>query len=251
MLLRDKTALVTGGAAGIGRGVCELLNAEGARIVIADRDAEKGKTLEASLRERGGEAWFVEFDAASLASIDALVAEAIRLLGHIDCLVNNAGVSRRVGILDIDEETWDWIQSINSKGMFFCLQRVAAHMKQRGGGRIVNMASIAAKGAKGTSNACYAASKATALIVARVAAAELGQYGITVNSVCPGPTRTELMDRLEAANPQLIADMIANSSLGRISTPDDIAGAVLYLCSPLAANVTGQSINVDGGILWD
>ncbi len=251
MLLRGKNALVTGGSAGIGKGVCERFVAEGARVVIADRDVDKGKELEAALRERGGEAWFIAFDAANLPSIATLVAESIETLGHIDCLVNNAGVSKRIGILDITEADWDWIQSINSKGMFFCLQHVAAHMKQRGGGKIVNMASIAAKGAKGTSNACYAASKATALITARVAANELGEFGINVNSVCPGPTRTELMDRLEAASPEIIADMVKNAALRRMSTPHNIADAVVYLSSSLADNVTGQSINVDGGILWD
>lgn len=251
MLLQGKNVLVTGGSAGIGEGVCERFVAEGARVVIADRDASKGVALEARLRAGGGEAWFIQFDAADLSSIDTLVTKTIETLGHIDCLVNNAGVSKRLGILDITEADWDWMQSINSKGMFFCLQRVAAHMKERGTGKIVNMASVAAKGAKGTSNACYAASKAAALITARVAAAELGEFGINVNSVCPGPTRTELMDRLEAANPEIIANMVKNSSLRRMSTPHDIADAVVFLSSPLADNITGQSINVDGGILWD
>ena len=114
-----------------------------------------------------------------------------------------------------------------------------------------NTVLFAAKGAKGTSNVCYAASKATALIVARVAAAELGEFGINVNSVCPGPTRTELMDRLEADNPEIIRDMVKNASLRRMSAPHNIADAVVYLSSSLADNVTGQSINVDGGILWD
>jgi NAD(P)-dependent dehydrogenase (short-subunit alcohol dehydrogenase family) len=251
MLLQGKNALVTGGAAGIGKAICERLSAEGARVVIADRNVEKGKAFERDLRGRGADAWFIEFDAANLPSIDELVARSIQEMGSIEVLVNNAGVSKRIGILDLSEADWDWMQAINSKGMFFCLQSVATHMKKNGGGKIVNMSSTAAKGAKGTSNACYAASKATALIVARVAAHELGRFGINVNSVCPGPTKTELMDRIEAADPKLIVDMVENSSMGRMSIPDDIAGAVLFLCSALADNITGQSVNVDGGILWD
>jgi len=251
MLLKNKNALVTGAAAGIGKGISERFIAEGANVVIADRDADRGRALEAALRKDGGNVHFVEFDAADLRSIDNLVGRSIEIMGHVDCLANNAGVSKRIGILDITEADWDWIQSINSKGMFFCMQRVAAHMKTRGCGKIVNIASIAAKGAKGTSNACYAASKATALITARVAAAELGEFGINVNAVCPGPTRTELMDRLAAASPEIIANMIRDSSLRRMSTPHHIADAVVYLCSSLADNVTGQSINIDGGILWD
>ncbi|MBM0205016.1 glucose 1-dehydrogenase [Micromonospora sp. STR1s_5] len=251
MMLKGKSALVTGGAAGIGLATSERLASEGATVMIADIDRSAGEAAAARLREDGGQAHFLHSDMGSVPSINDMVAAAIELVGRLDILVNNAGVSKRIGILEIDEASWDWMQSINTKGLFFCLQRVAAHMKEAGGGRIVNMASIAGKGAKGTSNACYAASKAAAINIARVAAAELGPFGINVNAVCPGPTRTELMDRLEAANPAIISAMVEASALRRMSTPADIADVTLFLCSDLARNVTGQSINVDAGIMWD
>jgi 3-oxoacyl-[acyl-carrier protein] reductase len=215
MMLLGKSAVVTGGAAGIGLAICECFAREGAKVVIADVDETRGRALEDRLRADRKDAWFVPFDAGNVSSINQMISEAIGLVGRLDILVNNAGVTRRIGILDINEQDWDWIQSVNTKGLFFCLQRVAAHMKEKGGGKIVNMASVAGKGVKGTSNACYAASKASAIAVARVAANELGRYNINVNSVCPGATRTELMDKIEAANPQIIADMIVQSARHR------------------------------------
>ncbi len=251
MLLDGKTAIVTGGAAGIGRAVCERLAAEGAAVVIADVDASRGAELEASLRRKDMKAWFIVCDVADLAAIDSMIARAAELAGRINVLVNNAGVTRRIGLLDIDEASWDWIQAVNTKGLFFCLQRAAAHMKENGGGRIVNMASISGKGMKGASNASYAASKGAALALTRVAATELAPYGINVNAVCPGVTRTELVDRMIQQNPAVIDDVVASSVLRRFMEPADIADAVLFLCSPLSNNITGQSINVDGGTMWD
>lgn len=251
MLLEGKAVMVTGGAAGIGRAVCERVAAEGASVVIADLDAARGIELEASLRSKQAKAWFVSCDVGHLPTIDDAIAQAIELAGGIDVLVNNAGVTRRISLLDMDEASWDWIQTINTKGLFFCLQRAAAHMKENGGGRIVNMASISGKGMKGASNVSYAASKGAALALTRVAANELAPYGITVNAVCPGVTRTELVDRMIQQNPAIIDDIVASSALRRFMEPADIADAVLFLCSPLSRNVTGQSINVDGGTMWD
>lgn len=251
MLLKDRTAIVTGAAAGIGLAITERLAKEGAAVLMADRDAARGEANAQRLRAAGATVTFIEADVSDLDSIDALVAEAVTQFGKIDVLVNNAGVTKRVDILDITPKDWDWIQSINTRGMFFCLQRVAAHMKEKGGGRIVNIASVSGKGMRGASNASYAASKAAAIVVARVAAAELGKFNITVNSVCPGVTRTELVDRLEAENPEAQARLYASTALGRINEPADIADAVAFLSSDMARNITGQSLNVDCGMLWD
>ena len=181
MLLQGKSAIVTGGAAGIGLAICQRLVQEGAKVVISDIDESRGKALEARLRAEAGNVWFIRSDVGTVVGVEKMVAEAIGLVGRLDILVNNAGVTRRIGILDITEQDWDWIQSINAKGLFFCLQRVAVHMKEMGGGKIVNIASIAGKGAKGTSNACYAASKAAAITIARVAANELGSVRLGPN----------------------------------------------------------------------
>lgn len=251
MLLKDRNIVVTGAAAGIGLAIAERMMEEGANVVLADIDEERGKAQAKRLSAGAGKAWFVGFDAADIGSIDRMAAAAIELTGGVDGLVNNAGVTRRIGILDITPQDWDWIQATNTRGLFFCLQRFAAHMRERDGGRVVNISSISGKGVRGASNASYAASKAAAIAVARVAAGELGKYNINVNSICPGLTRTELLDRIEQSNPQIIEDMKNSTALGRICGTADIADAVVFLCSDMAANITGQSINVDGGLVWD
>lgn len=251
MLLKGKNAVITGGASGIGKSICLRLAEEGARIVIADRDEERGRILESEMRGMGREAWFVPLDAARVDSIQAMMRNSLAITGRIDVLVNNAAVTRRIPLLDISPEDWDWIQNINTRGLFFCLQEAARHMKEQGYGRIVNISSISGKGVHGSSNASYAASKAAAIVVARIAANELGPFNVNVNSVVPGPVRTEMLDLLEQQNPKIIHDMKAKCARREIASPQDIANAVVFLCSPLADSITGQSINVDNGLLWD
>lgn len=251
MLLKNKNVVVTGGSAGIGRSICTRMAEEGARIVIADIDEAGGKQVEAEIRAKGGEAWFVHADIANISSIESMFEQSVNLVGRIDALVNNAGVTRRIPILELSPTDWDWIQNINTRGAFFCLQTAARLMKAQNYGRIVNIASVSGKGVKGSSNASYAASKAAAIVVARIAANELGRFNINVNSVVPGPVRTELLDLLEEQDPKIIEDMKQKSARGAIAMPIDIANAVVFLCSQLADSVTGQSINVDNGLLWD
>ena len=251
MLLKGKKVLVTGTAAGIGQSIAKRMSEEGANLVLADIKEKEGRALEAQLRDSGCSATFIPVDLAKVASIRSMVETAISTMGEIDVLVNNGGVTQRLGLFDIDEEKWDWIQSINTRGLFFCLQTVALHMKERRSGKIINMASIGGKGVKGTSNASYSASKAAAIAIARVAAQELGPFNINVNSVCPGLTRTEMLADLEKANPALLDSVRAMAALRRINEPVDVANAVVFLSSSLADNITGQSLNVDSGILWD
>ncbi len=251
MLLRGKSALVTGGASGIGLGIVRRLAQEGAAVTIADIDEGRGAAAADAIRRSGGQALFVRADIADLADIDRMLAAAIAEFGRLDILVNNAAVTRRIGVLDITPADWEWIQNVNSRGLFFCLQGAARHMKTAGGGRIINIASIAGKGLRGASNASYAASKAAAIVIARIAANELGPHNITVNSVCPGPTRTDMLSAQEATDPQVMSRLTQLSALGRINEPEDIGQAVVFLSSDMGRNITGQSINVDGGIVWD
>jgi NAD(P)-dependent dehydrogenase (short-subunit alcohol dehydrogenase family) len=251
MLLKGKKVLVTGAAAGIGQSIAKRMSEEGATLALADIKEKEGRALETQLRKDGGTAFFIPVDLANVASIRKMVETAIARMGQIDVLVNNGGVTQRLGLFEIDEEKWDWIQSINTRGLFFCLQTVALHMKERRSGKIINMASIGGKGVKGTSNASYSASKAAAIAIARVAAQELGPFNINVNSVCPGLTRTEMLADLEKANPALLDSVRSMAALKRINEPVDVANAVVFLSSSLADNITGQSLNVDSGILWD
>ncbi|MFT3721704.1 SDR family NAD(P)-dependent oxidoreductase [Pseudorhodoferax sp.] len=250
-LLVDKTAVVTGAAAGIGAAIAERLAEAGAKVVLTDVNADQGEALAARLGARGLDASFIRCDVGDLDSVAAMTAQAIAAHGRIDVLVNNAGVTRKIPILDLTPADWDWIQGINTRGLFFCMQGFARHMKEMQGGAIVNIASIAGKGAKATSNASYAASKAAAIVMSRIAANELGRHGIRVNSVCPGATRTVLLDALERANPTGFKAMLDDTALGRFATPRDIADAVLFLASDLASSITGQSLNVDNGLMWD
>lgn len=243
--------LVTGAAAGIGQSIAKRMSEEGATLALADIKEKEGRALETQLCKDGGTAFFIPVDLANVASIRKMVETAISRMGQIDVLVNNGGVTQRRGLFEIDEEKWDWIQSINTRGLFFCLQAVALHMKERRSGKIINMASIGGKGVKGTSNASYSASKAAAIAIARVAAQELGPFNINVNSVCPGLTRTEMLADLEKANPALLDSVRSMAALKRINEPVDVANAVVFLNSSLADNITGQSLNVDSGILWD
>lgn len=251
MLLKEKSVVVTGGASGIGRSICLRMVDEGARVIIADRDEERGLELQAMIRDKGGVSQFIRTDVSDLSSIDALIEAAVDTYERIDVLVNNAGVTKRIPVLDITEDEWDWIQGINTRGLFFCLQKAARQMKDQGYGRIVNISSVSGKGIKGSSNASYAASKAAGIVLARIAANELGRFGINVNTVVPGTVNTDLIVDLDRQVPGLIDDFKERSARGEIADPVDIANAVVFLSSPLADCITGQSINVDNGVLWD
>jgi NAD(P)-dependent dehydrogenase (short-subunit alcohol dehydrogenase family) len=173
--------------------------------------------------------------------------------------VNNAGVTRRAYIMDLTEEDWDRIHRVNAKGVFFCLQRVAREMIPRRQGVIINIASIAGKGYVGTSNAAYAASKGAVIGLTRIAALQLAQHNINVNAICPGVTRTALSDanlRVRAEQEQVSFEEMARRRdaaipIGRANDPEDIAAMAVFLASPGARNITGQSFNVDGGLILD
>jgi NAD(P)-dependent dehydrogenase (short-subunit alcohol dehydrogenase family) len=186
-----------------------------------------------------------------------MVARAVAEFGRLDVMINNAGVTRHAYIMDLTEEDWDRIHRINAKGVFFCLQRAARQMIPQGGGRIINIASIAGRGYIGTSNAAYAASKGAVISLTRTAAQQLGRHNINVNAICPGVTLTDLVNRMlteraEARGKTLdeaLADAQRPIPIGRANTPEDIAAMAVFLASPGARNVTGQAYNVDGGLV--
>jgi NAD(P)-dependent dehydrogenase (short-subunit alcohol dehydrogenase family) len=174
-------------------------------------------------------------------------------------MVNNAGVTRRADIMDLTEVDWDRIHRVNAKGVFFCLQRAAREMITRGGGRIINIASIAGKGYAGTSNAAYAASKGAVISLTKTAAQQLARHNINVNAICPGVTRSALSDANLAVRAKQegvsLAEMERRRAeaipLRRANEPADIAAMAVFLASPGARNITGQCFNVDGGLIMD
>jgi NAD(P)-dependent dehydrogenase (short-subunit alcohol dehydrogenase family) len=259
MDLTNQVALVTGGGQGIGKAAAEALAEAGAHVIVADIDRAKATAAAEAIMAGQRRAAAIQADVGDLREIDRMVQEALAAFGQIDILVNNAGVTRRADIMDLTEADWDRIHRVNAKGVFFCLQRVAREMIPRRSGRIINIASIAGKGYAGASNVAYAASKGAVIGMTKLAALQLGKHNINVNGVCPGVTRTALSDAnlAVAAQQQGVsleemerrrADVIP---LKRVNDPEDIAAMVVFLASPGARNITGQSFNVDGGLIPD
>ena len=256
-ILQNKVALVTGAGSGIGRATALAMAEAGAMVAAADIDAAAAQRTADQIASNTRRALAVDVDCGDVASIDAMVARTVAELGRLDVIVNNAGVTRYAYIMDLTEADWDRIHRVNAKGVFFCLQRAAHEMIRQGGGRIINIASIAGRGYAGTSNAAYAASKGAVIALTKTAAQQLGRHNINVNAICPGVTRTELGARnaVERAAErgitvaELQAQQEAGIPIGRANQPEDIAAMAVFLASPAARNITGQSYNVDGGLV--
>ncbi len=259
MILKDKIALVTGAGQGIGEACAKALAEAGATVIVADINGANAEKVAAAITSFQRRAVAVTADVGDVAEIQRMVDRAISEFGRIDILVNNAGVTRRADIMDITEADWDRIHRVNAKGVFFCLQTVARTMIPNRSGRIINIASISGKGYAGLSNAAYGASKGAVISLTKTAAQQLGQHNINVNSVCPGVTRTALSEaslRVRAKEQNVTVEVMEQRRaevipLKRVNEPEDIAAMVVFLASPGARNMTGQSFNVDGGIIPD
>ncbi len=259
MDLANQVALVTGAGQGIGQASARALAAAGAHVVVADIAANKAAETAEAIASRQQRALAVTADVGDLQEIDRMVRQALEAFGRIDILVNNAGVTRRADIMELTEADWDRIHRVNAKGVFFCLQRVAREMIPRRSGRIINIASIAGKGYVGASNVAYAASKGAVIGMTKLAALQLAKHNINVNAVCPGVTRTALSDanlRVGAQQAGISVEEMERRRasvipLQRANDPEDIAAMVVFLASAGARNITGQSFNVDGGLIPD
>jgi NAD(P)-dependent dehydrogenase (short-subunit alcohol dehydrogenase family) len=259
MMLKGQVAVVTGAGRGIGAACAEALAGAGATVVAVDLDGALAEQVARSLAARQHRALAIAADVGDVADIQRMVDRTMADCGQIDILVNNAGVTRRAHIMDVTEADWDRILRVNAKGVFFCLQAVARTMIPKRSGRIVNIASIAGKGYIGTSNAAYAASKGAVISLTRTAAQQLGAHNINVNAICPGVTRTALSEanlRARAEQEGLTVEAMERKRnavipLQRTNDPEDIAAMAVFLASPGARNITGQSYNVDGGIIPD
>ncbi|MCY3922440.1 MAG: SDR family oxidoreductase [Chloroflexi bacterium] len=257
--LSGNVALVTGAARGIGKGIATELAREGADIVICDLLIDEAVRTAGKLRDdHEVRAVALEMDVTSEDSIESQVAEAISQMGQIDILVNNAGVPPDNFGVDETEEDWDRCYEVNLKGIWKVTSAVAPHFKERGGGKIVNIASIA--GRIGGGMASYSASKAGAISITQSQAAELGRFNINVNAICPGLLWTDLWRQIEGMfagdhteevvdrRERFEAVIAANMPLAREQTPSDIGKAAVFFASDDASNITGQSLNVDGGM---
>jgi 3-oxoacyl-[acyl-carrier protein] reductase len=256
MRLRDKVAVVTGAGSGMGRAIAKRLAAEGAAIVVADINEAGMNATVKELTDGGFKSIGVKVDVANRDDVQRAMQDIIGQLGHIDILVNCAGVTRHRPFPMIDGADWDYVLGVDLKGVFFCCQAVAPHMISRRRGKILNISSISGTGASShaaggsqAGNASYAAAKAGVIQLTKTLARELGPHGINVNSVAPGFVLTAITgaSRSPEEVKEHIAARAAMAVLGRTGTPEDIANVVLFFVSDESSFVTGQTLYVDGG----
>ena len=244
----EKVAIVTGGAQGIGQGICLRLAEEGARVAIFDVNLDEAKNTAQEIEASGGKALAFKVDVTKSAEVEDAVRQVISKFGRVDILVNNAGISLVSKVADMTEDIWDRVHNINLKGVFLCSHAVIPHMKERKYGKIVNIASILALRG-GTYYAHYGASKAGVVGLTQGMAVELGPHNINVNAVGPGVIDTPMADHDVA--PELRQRLQKRIPLRRIGVPGDIANAVLFLASDDASYITGQCLYVCGGLSAD
>lgn len=246
MRLAGKIALVTGGARSIGRAIALGLAREGADVgIIYVNHLEAAQETVSAIESLGRRALAVKADIARQAEVLAAVAEVEKRLGPIDVLVSNAGVQKRIFFLDLQEADWDWIVDTNLKGCYLVGQAVAARMKERGLGKIINVSSEAA-GFPAQRMAAYCISKAGVTMLTKCMALELAQYGIRVNALAPGLTRTDLNSK-DLDDEAFYKMRVSRIPLGRVMSPDDLVGAAIFLASADSDSMTGQTLQVDGG----
>jgi len=245
MLLKDKVAFITGGARGIGREIAEHLAKEGAKLAICDVNEATLENAKAELGSFTGDVITLKVDVTKSAEVEEAVNKILDKYGCVDILVNNAGITKDTLLVRMKEEEWDLVLAVNLKGAFLCTKAVAKVMMKQRSGRIVNMASVIGLiGNIGQAN--YAASKGGLIAFTKTCARELASRNITVNAVAPGFIKTQMTDQLSEDIKEMMLSQIPMKSFGGVG---DVARAVVFLSSELSSYITGQVINVDGGLV--
>lgn len=240
-----RVALVTGGGRGIGRGIAEQLSADGHRVVVADIDPETAAEVAKAVR-----GFAVRLDITDSASVDAAFDQVERELGPVEVLVNNAGWDEFHPFLETDEEFWDRVIELNFKGCLRTCRRAVPAMVERGYGRVVNIASDAAR-VGSSMEAVYSGAKGGVVAFSKTLAREVARHGVTVNSVCPGPTQTPMLAEIAGAgrDPEKVIEAMRRAvPMRRLGRPDEIGAAVAFLASDGAGFITGQTLSVSGGL---
>jgi 3-oxoacyl-[acyl-carrier protein] reductase len=251
MVLKGKVALVTGASSGIGRATAEVMAREGARVGVNYLKNKKGaeETAE-TIRKAGGEALVIHADVTRNDEVQAMVAAVRKQWGRIDILVNNAGdlIARRT-LADMTEEYWDQIMDLNLKSAFLCIKATWEEMVARKSGCIINLSSIAARNGGGMGAAAYSAAKGGLLTYTKALAKELAQHGVLVNAVAPGIIATPYHERYSP--PELMQKFVATIPLGRAGTSEEVADVILFLASPASRYITGETVEINGGLWMD
>jgi len=252
MRLRDKVALVTGSAKGIGKAIALALSREGCHVVINDIDTEPMDGVVEEIKRMGRRSISVPADVSSQQQVNNMIDKCVETFGRIDILVNNAGgamgTAKEIGDVTVDH--WNLVIDVNLKGTFLCTQAAVRYMKEQKSGRIVNISSVAGRWGDLVSRSHYSAAKAGVLGLTRHVAKEVGRYGIRINSVCPGhimsgpKAERAWQERREKGKADMILEQIA---LGRAGGPEEVANVVVFLCSDESSYITGATIDVNGG----
>jgi NAD(P)-dependent dehydrogenase (short-subunit alcohol dehydrogenase family) len=245
--LQDKVALVTGAASGIGRTTALTFAREGAKVVVSDIVPQGGNETVRMIKEAGGEAIFVKADVSRTQDVEAMIQKTVETYGRLDCAFNNAGIEGPMNFMaDCTEEDFDRTMRINLKGVWLCLKYEIPQMVKQGGGAIVNAASVAGLvGSPGIG--VYSASKGGVIQLTRTAALEYAKDGVRVNAVCPGAIVTPMLQRIQEH--YLASQAQSQAALGTtpVGKPEDVAEAVVWLCSDAACFINGHAMAVDGG----
>ena len=258
MQLYGKTALITGAGQGIGRATAVAFAKEGSNLILADINYENAVETANQIEDKNIQCWPYKLDVSDVNQINSLINFAVEKCDGIDVFFNNAGVTQHISFFDINEVQWDKINKVNAKGAFFCMQQVSRLMVNQGrGGKIVNAGSIAGKGYKRASNAAYAASKGSVIAMTHIAAEYLAPHGINVNAICPGMVQTDMFTGIVSLRSeetgqealQIKKNIESEIPLGRVNQPEDVAALDLFLVSDSSRNITGQALNIDGGMI--
>ena len=241
----SRVAIVTGGGSGIGRAIAVALAADGCAIAIFDRDAQGGAAAASEIEHSGRQARAYEVDVTVSGRVSEAVEDVVATFGRIDVLVNNAGIGFLGSVEELTEEEWDHVMAVNVKSVFLCSRAVIAHMAARGGGRIINIASVAGLVAS-PGRAAYCASKGAVVMLTRAMALDCAQRNITVNSICPGVVITPMTEE-SLRDPADLQRRLEGTPLGRLAQPEEIAPAAVYLAGPGASFTTGSTMVIDGG----
>lgn len=249
--LDKKTAIVTGGAKGIGKGIASVFAGEGAQVVVVDVDVEEGKETVEGLREEGAEAIFIETDVSREDQVKDMVEKSSEEFGPVEILVNNAGIGVYSSVTETSSEDWDRCLEVNLKGVFLCSKYSIPYIKEAGGGSIINLSSVHAF-ATANETSPYAASKGGIAALTRGLAIDYASDGIRVNAICPGWILTPLIRSIfeSADNPEeMRREVTERQLLGRLGTPEDVGKAARFLASEEASYITGSMQFVDGGLM--